>query len=50
VPEPGHVHDYRILVGNAPITMMAGSWLPVCRACPCGYVIYVGSYFYDPAE
>jgi hypothetical protein len=44
----GHEHDHRILVGSAPITMMAGKMLPLLRACPCGDVIQVGSYLYDP--
>jgi hypothetical protein len=43
-----HEHRHVILVGNAPITMMAGAHLPEFRACACGDQIYVGSYLYDP--
>lgn len=45
-----HEHRYTITVGNAPVTMMAGSVRLLRRACACGHVIYVGSYRYDPEE
>ena len=45
-----HEHDFRILVGNAPITMMAGAWLPERRMCPCGAYKHIGSYQYLPEE
>jgi hypothetical protein len=43
-----HEHSYSILVGNAPITMMAGKRLPIKRACRCGDTITIGYYLYDP--
>jgi hypothetical protein len=43
-----HEHDHRIHIGHAPITMMAGKTLGICRACPCGDVITIGTYLYDP--
>lgn len=43
-----HEHRYSIMIGNAPITMMAGANLPEFRGCACGDQIYVGSYLYDP--
>jgi hypothetical protein len=45
-----HVHDHRVHVGNAPVTMMAGMTLGVRRACPCGDVITTGTYVYDPED
>jgi hypothetical protein len=39
-----HTHRHVIMVGNAPITMMAGKSVPVQRACSCGDIIIVG-YF-----
>jgi len=43
-----HEHEYRVIVGSAPIVMMAGKVLPLRRACACGDTIQVGSYLYDP--
>lgn len=43
-----HEHRYTIIVGNAPITMMAGKSLPDTRECACGDKIIVGYYRYDP--
>lgn len=43
-----HTHRYVILVGAAPITMMAGSYVSQFKACACGDQIYAGSYLYDP--
>lgn len=45
-----HSHAFSIIVGNAPVTMMAGKNLPEFRACQCGVQVYTGSYFYDPDE
>jgi hypothetical protein len=45
-----HVHRHVIIVGHAPITMMAGATLDDRRACRCGDSISVGSHVYDPQE
>lgn len=45
-----HEHRHSILVGNAPITMMAGKRLLIRRACRCGDTVTVGTYRYDPVE
>lgn len=38
-----HEHRYTILIGHAPITMMAGKVLPSFRECRCGNRKLVGS-------
>jgi len=42
--DPKHEHRYSIMVGSAPITMMAGKRLPIRRACSCGDTIVTGYY------
>jgi hypothetical protein len=43
-----HEHRHVIIVGHAPITMMAGATLDDKRACACGDTITIGYYLYDP--
>jgi hypothetical protein len=39
-----HTHRHVIIVGNAPVVMMAGKRLPIRRACACGDTIVTGYY------